>query len=143
MRKEVSIGVVALIRSAGNYKVLLIKQSSGNHWTFCKGHIEKYDKTHLDTASRELLEEVNLTVKEWLLDSKTFENNYQFERNGITVDKTNVFYVGLVDNVSHLKTQQSEILECTWAEFQFAVDKLTYDTDKQILKDVFLELNKH
>ena len=142
MRNEISCGVVVMRKIKEELQVLVIKQASGKHWTLCKGHIEPTDDGNLSTAKRELLEEVNLTIKTWLFDEKTFENNYQFERRGEMVNKTNIFFAGIVDDDTKLKIQESEILGYNWDTFKTAIEKVTYDTDKQILIDVSQELEK-
>ena len=142
MKKEISCGIVVLQRLQEAFKVLVIKQASGKHWTLCKGHIESTDTSNLETAKRELLEEVNLTVNEFLFDQETFTSNYMFERNGHTVDKTNIFFVGIVEDPSNVRVQESEILDYKWSNMKEAIDIMTYDTDKEILRDVFQRLEK-
>ncbi len=140
MKNEISCGVVAVIKNKGVYNTLVIHQASGNHWTLCKGHIELSDANNLETAKRELLEEVNLTVKEWLFDGKTFENNYTFTRHSQIVSKRNIFYCGLIANESELKKQDTEILDYKWLDFKSAIALLTWDTDKQVLQQVLQQL---
>lgn len=142
MRHELSVGVVALLKTLD--KVLVIKQASGNHWTLCKGHEEPTDKSQKDTAMRELLEEVNLQVDQWLFNSKTFTNNYIFtKRSGMQVNKTNIFYCATIKDPSVLKVQESEILEYNWLSFPDAILKMTYPTDQEVLREVQAELEKH
>eukprot|EP00834_Sanchytrium_tribonematis_P004414 NODE_216_length_12483_cov_2.137516.p9 type:complete len:145 gc:universal NODE_216_length_12483_cov_2.137516:2456-2022(-) len=140
MRREISCGIVALLKKQDCFQVLIIKQSSGNHWTLCKGHIEESDGGHINTAKRELHEETNLKIKSFLFSQKTFENHYQFRRKNDTIDKTNIFFCGIIEDESKLKVQESEILEYKFLPFDEAINSLTYDTDKDILRNIKLEL---
>jgi 8-oxo-dGTP pyrophosphatase MutT (NUDIX family) len=56
-----------------NNRILLVKGRQGQLWSFPKGHREKYDKTSLACALRELKEETGIALKSDYIASKRYK----------------------------------------------------------------------
>ena len=124
----------------GNKKreFLLIQHSLsvGGHWDFPKGHVEA-EETEQETALREVYEEAGLKVE--LREGFREEIGYVDEINN--VHKTVVFFIGEAIN-SEVKCDGKEVVDFCWLEYTLALEKLTYDNAKKLLKkaDFFLIL---
>jgi 8-oxo-dGTP pyrophosphatase MutT (NUDIX family) len=113
-----------------NYDSVLLLQYPQGHWSFPKGHIEAGEDHH-ETASRELQEETGIRRIEidggW--SSKT---EYTFSRKGTLVPKQVFWYIASTDelavNLSH------EHLNYLWLDFDEAEGQLTFDQEKEILR---------
>ncbi len=113
-----------------NYDSVLLLQYPQGHWSFPKGHIEAGEDHH-ETASRELQEETGIRLIEidggW--SSKT---EYTFSRKGNLVPKQVFWYIASTDelavNLSH------EHLNYLWLDFDEAEGQLTFDQEKEILR---------
>ena len=113
-------------------QVLLIRQVQG-HWTFPKGHVEE-GETEIETATREVKEETNLDV---VIDpDKRYEIDYVYDEGN---KKNVVFFVANVKN-HNAKPQEDEVSEIEWFNFDDAIDTLTYDNTKTLLRKVIKEL---
>lgn len=113
-------------------KVLLIKQVSG-HWGFPKGHVE-HDEEEEQTALREVKEETNLDVK---IDSnKRYVEKYITDKG---IDKEVVLFVAEPIN-EEIKMQEEEVSKIKWMSFEEAINQITFEETKQILKQVLRDL---
>lgn len=113
-------------------KVLLIKQVSG-HWGFPKGHVE-HDEEEEQTALREVKEETNLDVK---IDSnKRYVEKYITDKG---IDKEVVLFVAEPIN-EEIKMQEEEVSRIKWMSFEEAINQITFEETKQILKQVLRDL---
>lgn len=54
-------------------RILLVKGKAGNMWSFPKGHRERFDKTSLDCALRELKEETGISLHREYMSTKRFK----------------------------------------------------------------------
>lgn len=124
MKKEKSCGCIVIEKD----KVLLIKSTEGI-WDFPKGHIEK-DETEVETAIREVKEETNVDVKPDT--TKKYINHYI---TGTGIDKT-VIYFKAQKLGGKEKTQIGETQEVKWFNFKDALEIITYDDAKNILRNV-------
>ncbi len=135
MRKEKSCGAVVYKNENGNIKFLVEEMLQG-HYAFPKGHVEFAESEH-DTARREIKEETNLDVK--------FVNNFRCQTSYMPAKHVikDVIYF-LAENVddSSLKAQNTEIKELHWLDYAKALDTITFDNDKQILKNAYDFLTK-
>ncbi len=130
MLKEKSCG--AIVYNKDN-KVLIVKHNAG-HWDFPKGHVEK-DETELETATREVKEETNIDIT--IPDSSLrYEIYYSPKEN---VNKTVVFYIARNISSETIK-QDSEISNIGWFTYDEAMDILTYDSAKELLKKSYKDL---
>lgn len=126
---EKSCGGIIFIIENGEHKYLLLKHHNGGHWSFPKGHIEEGEMEQ-ETALREVYEETGLGVE--LLNDFRFSTRYSPEE-GILKDV--IYFIGEANNID-IKCQVEEIKEYKWLEFKEAVELLTYENDKILLKEV-------
>jgi len=130
-----SAGVVVYFKRKDKLEYLLLRYAKG-HWDLPKGKIEK-DETKRQAALRELKEEAGLLVQ---LHDK-FEHSFEYlfkDKDGDLAKKKVNFFIGKTKSkqiaLSHEHTDYA------WLEFEPALQKLTYDNAKTLLKkvDVFL-----
>jgi len=131
-------------RSAGivivhNNKYLLLHYAAG-HWDLPKGNIEK-GESEKQTALRELEEETEIKDSEIIPD---FEEKIQyfFKREGETVKKEVIFFLGKT-NTNNIKLSV-EHQGFKWLSFKEAIEQLTYQNAKEVLRkaDAFLNNEK-
>lgn len=128
MKYEKSCGTIII----DNDKVLILKHNKG-HWDFPKGHMED-DETEYDTALRETKEETNLDV---VIDaSKRYVVTYS-PKEGVIKD---VVYFKATPITKDIEPQIKEIKEVKWFSFTDALDILTHDDSKKILKKIIEEV---
>ena len=130
MKKEKSCG--AIIYNNEN-KVLIVKHNAG-HWDFPKGHMEKGEDEY-QTAIREVKEETSVDIE--LYKNNRYTINYSPKED---VDKTVVFFLAKSKS-DILKKQDSEIANIGWFSYDEALEVLTYDTAKELLKKSYSDLN--
>ncbi len=129
-KKETSCGCVIFDKKTHS-KVLIVYEKNRNFWGFPKGHIEE-GETEQQTALREVKEEVGIDVK--ILDDQC-----RYKTNDIIkdkqIDKTSIFYIGepLEEN-EKVVNQEAEIEDSKWVPVEEAVDIITFDDMKEILK---------
>ena len=129
MKYEKSCGAVVF---DGN-KVLIIQQVKG-HWGFPKGHVED-GETEVQTAVREIKEETNLDVE---IDvSKRFVEHYSPEEG---IEKDVVFFVAKKVG-GEVKVQEEEVKDTEWLTPREAMERLTYESSKNILRNIIETLN--
>lgn len=129
MKKEKSCGCIIL----KDNKVLLIYEKSAQYWGFPKGHIEG-NETELETAKREVKEEVGLDVE--INENKRYELNYITDKG---IDKTTVLYIAEPKN-DEIVMQESEIQNVQWCNFNEALDVISYDNLKDVFRKAIKEL---
>ena len=125
MKEEKSCGCIII----ENNKVLLVYEKGRNFWGFPKGHVEE-NETEIQTAIREVKEEVNLDVK--INENKRYVMNYLI---GEDINKTTVLYLAEKTGGT-LKKQEDEIGDAKWCNFDEALELLTFDNSKKVLKEV-------
>ena len=123
MKQEKACGCIII----DNNKVLLVKHNKG-HWGFPKGHVEK-DETEVQTAIREVKEETNIDVE--VDESKRYSIKYNPEEN---ITKEVIFFIAKKIGGS-IKPQESEINTVEWFDFEEALEVITYDNSKELLKN--------
>ena len=130
MKYEKSCGAIII----DNDKVLVLQQIAG-HWGFPKGHVEK-GETEAQTAKREIKEETNLDVE--------INNNFRYTENyspAEGVEKEVVYFIAQKIG-GEIKVQQEEVKEIEWLSFNEALEKLTYENSKELLRKAWKDLNK-
>lgn len=130
MEKEKSCG--AIIYNDRN-EVLIVKHNAG-HWDFPKGHMER-EEDEYQTALREVKEETNLDID--LIKEYRYEIHYNPKEN---VYKTVVFFLARNRSNDVIK-QDAEISNIGWFEYKEALNVLTYDIAKDLLKKSYNDLN--
>jgi tRNA nucleotidyltransferase (CCA-adding enzyme) len=127
MRKLKSAGVIVY---AGK-RYLLLRHLEG-HWSFPKGLIKKGETTE-QAALRELKEETGISVK--LIDGFKEKIDYTFLEGEIPVHKEVTYFLG---EATQQKVKLSgEHKAFAWLEYDHALRKITYNTDKDLLKKAF------
>jgi len=128
MKEEVSAGII-LFNGVEKRKFLLLNYPS-KHWDFVKGKMEKGETPH-ETAIRETKEETGISEVEFI-DGFEEEIEYYFYADNQEIHKKVIFFLG--------KTQTTEItlshehLDFIWLEFDNALNKITYENAKNLLK---------
>lgn len=117
---------------SGHRKYLLLRHSNGGHWSFPKGHLEG-GETPREAAVRELSEETGLSPEE-ILPGFREEISYSYRRGGEEVDKAVIYFLALVDPGAGGVTLSPEHLDYQWVPYDKAIDTLTYDNDREVLK---------
>lgn len=124
MKQEKSCGCVIIDKN----KVLLIKHKKG-HWGFPKGHIEK-GETLKETAIREVKEETNIDVE--IIKEKQYEMEYSPEEG---IMKKVIFFIAKPTS-KEAKPQETEVQKVEWVTIEEAIEKLTFDNAREILKKI-------
>ena len=137
-KKDFSYGIIPMRRVGAEWEVFLIQQFSriGNnsYWVFPKGHPEG-EETPLQTAVRELKEETDM-VADSILSEPTFKLSYTFTYDKTKIEKTVVFFVGIITNDS-FKLQADEVKEGGWYSLDKATERLDYKDTKQMFKGAY------
>ena len=122
MKQEKSCGCVVF----DSDKVLLIHHNDG-HWDLPKGHIEN-GETEVQTAIREVKEETNIDVQ---VNTK---HRYITEYSPMEgVWKEVIFFIATKLGGEPVP-QESEVQEVGWFSIEEAVEKITYDNTREVLK---------
>jgi 8-oxo-dGTP pyrophosphatase MutT (NUDIX family) len=137
MPVEKSAGAVVFRRENNKIKYLLIQYAWG-HWEFPRGLIEK-GETLEETAKREIKEEVGIEdikfipgFKEWF--------KFFFKLKGKNIMKIATFLL------AETKTEEIKLSfehkDFAWLEYDEALEKLTFENSKEVLKKAndFLKL---
>ncbi len=130
-KKEISCGCIII----KNNKILLVYEKRRNFWGLPKGHVEQGESEE-ETALREVREEVGLDVE--IDKTKRYTLNYIINNE---IDKTSVFYIAKPKN-EDIKIQESEIGNIKWCSFEEAVELLTFEDWKQMLKIAIINYKK-
>lgn len=129
MIKEQSAGTVLFVEENNEKKFLLLHYPTG-HWDFVKGKIENNESLE-QAAIRETKEETGITDIEFIKGFKE-KIEYSFKFDGDIVQKEVIFFLAKTN------TKQVEIsyehLDYVWLDFNNALNKITYENAKNILK---------
>ena len=105
----------------------LIEKMRLGHYSLVKGHVEG-NETEEETALREIKEETNLDAK---LDTSFRQVITYSPKVGVIKDV--VFFVGEIQSLD-VKAQEEEVNQILFLEFEDAINTLTYESDKEILR---------
>jgi len=130
--------------STANTQILLIKQkpvmrSHPPFWSFPKGHPEHGDSSEIYTAIREVGEETGVVVKEEGILFKDAEGLTERYRNPVRGWVKEVrYWIGLVEGQRETKfeLQEAELVDARWLTWNEALELLTFDKGKELLKRV-------
>ena len=130
MKKEKSCGCIIL---NDKNEILLVLQTAG-HWGLPKGHVEE-GETEEQTAIREVKEETNVDVI--VNTNLRYSMVYSPKED---VEKEVVYFIA--KNTSNdCKPQLEEVQEMKWLDIDNAIDTITYENSKDLLRKVKKELN--
>ena len=128
MKQEKSCGAVVCRKVEEGIEILLIRHKNGGHWAFPKGHVEN-NETETETALREIWEETGLKVE---LDTG-FRKVVTFSpKPGVMKDV--VYFAGEAQSNDALKAQEEELLDICWESPEKAMERITFDNDKETLR---------
>lgn len=130
LRKEKSCGCIVIDEG----KVLLIKQTKG-HWGLPKGHVEE-NETEEETALREVKEETNYDVE--IIGDHRFVERYITDTK---IDKEVVYFIAKKVG-GNAEKQEAEVTDIKWCSFDEAIDTVTFDNLKELLRNAFKALEK-
>lgn len=139
--KVYSSGGVILDNQLGELKVLLCKNNSKNEYRLPKGMLEKNEMIR-ECAFREVLEETGYkTVIKSFIDFSSWSYIYDNK----VWDETAFFYLmEIKDNIQI--EHDNEFDEIVWFSIKDAVNIMTYDIEREIIKkgvDLFNTMEKH
>lgn len=134
MKKEKSCGAIVFSKDEPR-KVLLIKHQNGGHWAFPKGHVENQE-SEIETALREIAEETGLSVD---LDTN-FRKVVSYSPKPDVI-KDVVYFIGFTQGNS-IQRQVEEVSDASWFELSEALNYITYENDKEILRAAIKYIQK-
>ena len=131
MKYEKSCGCIVM----NDKKEILLVQSINGHWGMPKGHIEE-GETEVQTAIREVKEETNIDVV--VNEDYRYVEEYSPKED---IWKEVVYFLAKNKNAnSH--PQQEEISELIWLPMHKAIEKITYDNSKEIVRRLKKDLEE-
>ena len=125
MKQEKSCGAV-LFREDARREYLILHSVKG-HWSLCKGHVEEHE-TERETATREIREETGLSVDY----VENFREVIVYSPYSGCI-KDVVFFLAKVTG-GQLTCQPEEVAEAVFLPFREALDQLTHEGDKHVLR---------
>jgi 8-oxo-dGTP pyrophosphatase MutT (NUDIX family) len=133
-----SAGFILFHDDEGSRRYLLLQHTNGAHWSFPKGTIED-GETSRETAQRELFEETSISQIEIIDGFKEIEK-YHFISQGQDVDKEVIYFLARAKQ-KPVKLSW-EHLQYLWLPFSKALEQLTYEGMKALLRKAEEFLNK-
>lgn len=131
MYDEVSAGAVLHIMDENfEIKYLILNYSYG-HWDFPKGNIE-LGETETETIKREVMEETGIKdIK--LIEGFRQQISYKYRKKSKLVNKSVIYY--LAETNSNKVMLSFEHINFAWLNFNDALEKLSFDNSKRVLKN--------
>lgn len=129
MKQEKSCGCIVF----DGDKILLVKQTQG-HWGIPKGHVEENETEH-ETAIREVKEETNIDVE--IEGEGRYTENYVTDKG---VQKEVVYFIAKKVGGS-VAAQEAEIKEIEWLNPKEALERVTYEDTRSLLKKALQDKN--
>jgi len=136
MKMEKSCGSVIYRKKNNSTEFLLLHYGKG-HWGFPKGHVEERESEQ-ETMRRELFEETGLSEIELEPDFRE-DINYYFKQGKTLIHKDVAFFLARAV-IGEVKISH-EHSEAKWLSFKEALDLLSFDNARALLKkaDSFLQ----
>lgn len=119
---EESAGVIPVHKDSR--EILLVHHLAG-HWGFPKGHLKTGENARR-AALRELKEETGLAKV--ILEGKPIVEKYSFGKNGVQIEKTVSYFVGMVDT-KNVTMERKELQGVAWLPYTQALERLTFSKD--------------
>tara|TARA_B100001750_G_scaffold139176_1_gene110874 strand:+ start:590 stop:991 length:402 start_codon:yes stop_codon:yes gene_type:complete len=123
---ETSCGLVLL-----NYDSILVLQYPQGHWDFVKGHVEDRDSSLQETALRELSEETGIEYAT-IMPGFQSRTQYQFSRKGIEISKQVHWFLAETEEI--IVKLSNEHIGFLWLSWDEALEQLTFDNSKKVLR---------
>ncbi len=133
--REKSCGAVVWHETAGE-RLYLIEEMRGGHFAMPKGHVEP-GETEAQTAEREIREETGLEVE---LDTAFRASNSYSPYPGCW--KEVIYFIARADS-RETTVQAEELRSILWLPYEEALRRLSYDNDREILRQAEAWLNRH
>jgi len=137
MIREKSAGAIVFHKGGSSIEYLVLHYPAG-HWDFPKGNIEKGESEE-DTILREIREETGI-VSVVPLPGFSRRIEYQYRRPEGLVFKTVIFKLARA-NVKTVKLSH-EHQGYAWLEYQKALDRVTFENSKRVLREAQSYLEK-
>lgn len=131
MKHEKSCGCIVM---NDNEEVLLVLHNAG-HWGLPKGHMEE-GETEVQTAIREVKEETNIDVTV----NEKFRYTMEYSPKDDVWKEVVYFLAHNVNNQG--EAQLEEVSQVKWFELNKAIEKITYDNSKELLRKFKEDLKK-
>ncbi len=134
---ESSAGAIIFKKEESNIYYLILHYNAG-HWGLVKGHIEG-GETFKKTIIRETGEETGISDLKFI-DGFKEKTEYFFERDGKKIFKINhILLAKTKKDEIHLSEEHRDF---RWLSYHQAIEKITFDQTKKVLKKAheFLKL---
>ncbi len=128
MKHEKSCGAILYQTTDQGPLYLLIKHQNGSHWAFTKGHVEG-SESEIETAQREIQEEVGLTVT---INPHFRKTTTYSPKEGVV--KEVVYFLAPVTEGA-ITVQEEEVRQFAWLSYDQALDRLSYPNDQALLRE--------
>ena len=128
MKEEISAGVILF--NNDKKRMFLLLNYPSKHWDFVKGKIEEGETLH-ETAIRETNEETGIKDIEFL-DGFKEEIEYYFRADNQDIHKKVIFFLGKTETTNIILSH--EHLDFIWLDFDNALNKITYQNAKNLLR---------
>jgi len=131
MFDEYSAGAILFSLGENSHKTeyLLLHNASG-HWEFPKGNFE-VGEDGFETARREIYEETGIMDIEFVKDFES-KIEYYFKRSDKLVHKRVIFYMARTNTRKVILSSEHDAY--AWKEYNEAINQLTYENAKDLLK---------
>ena len=126
MKEEVSAGIILI----NDNKDFLLLNYPSKHWDFVKGKMEE-GETEYETALRETNEETGINDVKFV-DGFREEIEYYFRAENQDIHKKVIFFLGKTKTIDVVLSH--EHLDYIWLSFDNALNKITYENAKNLLK---------
>ncbi|MDQ2097033.1 MAG: NUDIX domain-containing protein [Tychonema bourrellyi B0820] len=149
--KDEAFGIIPVFSTESDLLFLLIQHQAG-HWAFPKGHADPGESA-LETAKRELEEETGIRDYEVLEEPSFVEHysfvqesvpssvkHYSFAKEGELIEKTVTYFVAFVNSME-VVLQAEEVQNYAWSSFDEAINLITFDGNRGILREVKVYLD--
>jgi 8-oxo-dGTP pyrophosphatase MutT (NUDIX family) len=140
MRYERSAGVIVSRIAYEGYREYLLLRTLVGAWDFPKGKMEPGEEA-VQTALRETHEEAGLSVT--LATGFQEAVTYCFkDRSGTLVSKQVIFFLGEPHQQEARVRISDEHCDFKWADYQTALDFLSFENSRQLLRQAEKHLKK-
>jgi bis(5'-nucleosidyl)-tetraphosphatase len=130
MKFEKSCGAVVYNFRGSSLEFLIIKHKNGEHWGFPKGHVESGESEE-ETALREVYEETGIKIE----ITSGFIHRMKYSPKVGTLKEVVYFIGASLDK--DVKCQESEIEDFRWLELKDAIDNVTHENSRKLLREAY------